>query len=63
MTLLDLSGLSEALRDDLKQVAEGVMNLNEKFDREISSRFTALQGKLENLKRYVEKIERSSSIS
>jgi predicted RNase H-like nuclease (RuvC/YqgF family) len=27
---------AEALRDDIKQVAEGVMNLNEKFDREIS---------------------------
>jgi chromosome segregation ATPase len=26
---------AEALRDDIKQVAEGVMNLNEKFDREI----------------------------
>jgi len=27
---------AEALRDDIKQVAEGVMNLNEKFGREIS---------------------------
>jgi len=27
---------AEALRDDIKQVAEGVINLNEKFDREIS---------------------------
>jgi predicted RNase H-like nuclease (RuvC/YqgF family) len=27
---------AEGLRDDIKQVAEGVMNLNEKFDREIS---------------------------
>jgi len=27
---------AEALRDDIKQVAEGVMNLNEKFDRETS---------------------------
>jgi hypothetical protein len=26
---------AEALRDDIKQVAEGVINLNEKFDREI----------------------------
>ncbi|MCJ7746101.1 MAG: hypothetical protein MUP27_00040 [Desulfobacterales bacterium] len=27
---------AEALRDDIKQVAEGVINLNEKFDREMS---------------------------
>jgi hypothetical protein len=27
---------AEALRDDIKQVAEGVINLNEKFGREIS---------------------------
>lgn len=27
---------AEALRDDIKLVAEGVVNLNEKFDREIS---------------------------
>ena len=27
---------TEALRHDIKQVAEGVMNLNEKFDREMS---------------------------
>ena len=27
---------AEALRDDIKQVAYGVMNLNEKFDREMS---------------------------
>jgi len=27
---------AEALRDDIKQVAEGVMNLNEKFGREMS---------------------------
>ena len=27
---------AEALRDDIKQVAEGVMNLNENFDRELS---------------------------
>lgn len=27
---------AEALRDDIEQVAEGVMNLNEKFGREIS---------------------------
>jgi len=28
---------AEGLRDEIKLVAEGVMNLNEKFDREISS--------------------------
>ena len=28
---------AEALRDDIKQVAEGVMNLNEKFGREITN--------------------------
>ena len=80
--------LREALRDDIKQVAEGVINLNEKFDREISQfrkevaysheelksmikfsyseldrRLTALEMELENLKRRVEKIERSSSAS
>jgi predicted nucleotidyltransferase len=27
---------AEALRDDIKQVAEGVMNLNEKLGRELS---------------------------
>jgi len=79
---------AEALRDDIKQVAEGVINLNEKFDREISQfrkevaysheelksmikfsyseldrRLTALEMELENLKRRVEKIERSSSAS
>ena len=79
---------AEALRDDIKQVAEGVINLNEKFDREIfqfrkevaysheelksmikfsyselDRRLTALEVELENLKRRVEKIERSSSAS
>ncbi len=79
---------AEVLRDDIKQVAEGVINLNENFDREISQfrkevaysheelksmikfsyseldrRLTALEMELENLKRRVEKIERSSSAS
>ena len=77
---------AEALRDDIKQVAEGVINLNEKFGREISQfrkevafsheelksmikfsyseldrRLTTVEAELENLKRRVEKIERSSS--
>jgi uncharacterized protein YceH (UPF0502 family) len=79
---------AEALRDDIKQVAEGVINLNEKFDREISQfrkevahsheelksmikfsyseldrRITALEIELGNLKRRIERIERSSPIS
>jgi len=47
--------LSEGLRDDLKQVAEAVINLNKKFCRKISSRFTGFEGELENIKRRGEK--------
>ena len=79
---------AEALRDDIKLVAEGVMTLNEKVEREMSQfrkemaysheelkamikfsyseldrRITTLEHDLENLKRRVEKIERSSSAS
>lgn len=79
---------AEFLRNDIKLVAEGVMTLNEKVEREMSQfrkemahsheelkamikfpyseldrHLITLEQDLENLKRRVEKIERSSSAS